>query len=187
MTDFSNEMHLGQDEIDEALIGCLADAASGHLDACAVCQQRVTAARLPIEDFKAVTMAWSERRSATMPTSLSTRLLESASRQRRLAWGAAVTTLLAVMIAAPLELQHYGSGRAGHDDSAELGTARAVGATGVVSGQQSTEEQIARDNQLLNEIDLELNSSNASSATLGLQTDHSSKVAHVEAVSEEQD
>ena len=86
MTDFSNEMHLGQDEIDEARIGCLADAASGHLDACAVCQQRVTAARLPIEDFKAVTMAWSERRSATMPTSLSTRLLESASRQRRLAW-----------------------------------------------------------------------------------------------------
>ncbi len=186
MTDLLKEVHLGQDQIDEALMGCLADAANGHLDACAICQQRVTAARQPIEDFKSVTMAWSERRSATMPTNLPTRLLESSSRQRRLVWGAAVTALLAVMIAAPLEL-HYGDGHAGREDSAELGASRAVGSTGVVSGQQSTDEQIARDNQLLNEIDLELNSSSENPATLGLQAVPGRRAAHVVAISAEQD
>jgi hypothetical protein len=185
MTDYLKEVHLGQDQIDEALMGCLADAASGHLAACAVCQQRVTAVQQPIEDFKAVTLAWSERRSATLPTALPTRLLESAGRQRRLAWGMAVTALMAVMVAAPLEL-HYGR-HAGSNDSAELGATHAVGATGVVSGQQSTEEQIARDNQLLNEIDHELNSSSENPATLGLQAVRSHRVVHGVAVRAEQD
>ncbi|QMV19515.1 hypothetical protein GOB94_13080 [Granulicella sp. 5B5] len=160
--------HLSEEQIDEAMIGGLASEAGGHLNICPMCQERLVTARLPIESFKAVSLAWSERRSATMPVPLQTGLLESLGGHRRLAWGAAVAMLLAVLVTAPLELRH--SGRMTVDDAAQMHTTNALGATGVVSGQQSTEEQIERDNQLLNEIDRELNTSGENPAELGLAT-----------------
>lgn len=160
--------HLNEDQVNEAMIGCLSAESEGHLDACALCQERLAMARLPIENFKALTLAWSERRSATMPVPAHVSLLASLNHRRRLAWGSAVVALLVVTIATPIELRH--AQRREADDAAQAHSVSALGATGVVSGQQSTEEQIARDNQLLNEIDRELNSSHENPADLGLET-----------------
>lgn len=163
--------HLQEEQINEALMGCLAEDASVHLAWCAVCQQQVAAVRLPIESFKTLSLAWSERRSATMPTELPVSLLTGVARRRRVAWGATASALLTVMIALPVGLRYSGRVAAGKA-TAVLSTDSAMGATGVVSGeqagQQSTDEQISRDNQLLNEIEHEVNSSSVDPATLGL-------------------
>lgn len=159
--------HLSEDQLDAALMGCMADETAGHLEACECCQQRVVAARLPMESFKAMSLAWSERRSATMPVPQPAGLLESLGRRRRLGWGVAVAAMLTVLIVTPLEMRH--GAHVATDDAAQI-HATALGSTGVVSGQQSTEEQIERDNQLLNEIDRELNASSENPAALGLET-----------------
>lgn len=59
--------HLTADQIDDHLIGDLAPAPAAHLAACALCADRVAAARSPLDSFHTVSTAWSERRSATLP------------------------------------------------------------------------------------------------------------------------
>lgn len=161
--------HLLEEQIDEALMGCLAEAAVGHLMACALCQQQVAAARLPIESFKTLSLAWSERRSATLPTALPQSLLQGVARRRRVAWGATATALLAVLVMLPAGVRY---GMRGGREAAGLRGGAAMGATGASyrqeTGAVSSEEQLARDNQMLHEIEQEVNSSGVDPATLGL-------------------
>ena len=64
----ATQHHLTLDQVDDHLIGDLAPAPAAHLAACSLCAERVAAARSPISDFQQVSTAWSERRSATLPT-----------------------------------------------------------------------------------------------------------------------
>ena len=146
--------HLTEDQIDDQLIGDLAPEATAHLAGCAECKARVAEVEAPIASFKTVSLAWSERRSATMSPAP---IAHTAPRwQRRLAWGSAVTAALAVGIAIPV-VRH-------NSDSATVQSA-SVSTRPVI-----TEEQIiAHDNQMLQSIDRELNSGVTSPESLGLQ------------------
>jgi len=94
--------HLTEDQMDDVLIGDLAAEAGAHLEQCADCQMRVETARAPIASFAAVSMAWSERRSATAPVTLVQVVI---SGQRRANWVAATTAALLVAVSIPLTMR----------------------------------------------------------------------------------
>lgn len=154
--------HLTEGQIDDALLGDLAAEASGHLAACALCQRQLIEARVPLESFKAVTLAWGERRSATMPVSLQERMLHDASGSRRRAWGTAAVAVLAVMVALPFGMRHEMGVR-------EQGSAQVTAQTAQPLQTEASSEQIDSDNQMLYEIETELSSSRTSSEAMELQ------------------
>ena len=84
--------HLSEDQIDDMLIGDLAPEPAAHLKQCTECQTRLEAAEAPMASFAAVSMAWSERRSATAPAKL--RMPVNAAWQRGASWAAAAAVLL---------------------------------------------------------------------------------------------
>jgi hypothetical protein len=62
-------MHLSEAQFDDAMIDLadLTPAAAAHLAACEACTARLREAQAPIAAFGSVSLAWSERRSATLP------------------------------------------------------------------------------------------------------------------------
>jgi hypothetical protein len=119
----------------------------------------VAAAEQPLASFRAVSLAWSERRSATLP------LQEFAPSQprwtRRLAWGATAAAALAFGIVVPGLHRPAASGT--------VAVAQVAAPTQVTPvAQLSRQEQIARDNQMLREIDRELDASVETPVALGL-------------------
>jgi hypothetical protein len=169
--------HLTEDQIDDALIGSLARNASGHLALCDHCAERVAEARMPLASFKAVSTAWSERRSATLPGVA----VPNAAGPQRLAWGAAaLTAALGFVIAIPMVQRHDRMTDAAVSTSAPqqvavvnaepvMAPVAAVASKSEAKAQNSDAEQISRDNQMLNVIDQELSASSESPATLELQ------------------
>ncbi len=152
--------HLSEDQINDHLIGDLGWPAAAHLAGCKLCESRVAVAVAPIEAFKAVTVAWSERRSATLPLHQS--IASSARFHPRVAWSAMLAVALAVGVAIPLAHQQRQESTQAHADSqaaAPMSNARNAG-----SG-----DQIVRDNQMLRAIDRELDASVESQEALGLQ------------------
>jgi hypothetical protein len=149
--------------LNDALLGDLVGEAAGHLAACAACQQQLVAARMPLESFKAVTLAWSERRSATMPVSLQARMLHNAAGSRRRAWMTAAAAVLAIAVAIPYGIQRHDA-----NPSATVESEQGTRATASVTI-EANEDAIARDNQMLDEIDRELDSNRASSEAIELQ------------------
>jgi hypothetical protein len=158
--------HLSEREIDSVLIGAPAAETTTHLSECGHCRQRVAEARVPITRFKAVTLSWSERQSATLP--LRSSAAGTMTWKRRAALAATATTVLLIGLAIPLtkgELQ-LAPEAAGHRSStAEVATVSAPalsatmkqgsaapedGATDIADNEQ--DEQIARDNQMLQNI-----------------------------------
>ena len=158
-------VHLSEDEIDDQLIGDLAAAPAAHLDACPLCTHRVTQAKDPIASFQSLSMAWSERRSATLP--VPNRSMNRSFWQRRGAWVTACS-VLAIGIAfanvghrasltvdvQPIQVQPSPQVAAGTDASRDTATPPA--------------EQISADNQMLQAIDDEIHTAPNSPATLGL-------------------
>jgi hypothetical protein len=69
--------HLTEDQIDELLMESLEPAEASrlraHVAGCEACAAQLTGIEAPIASFKAVTAAWSERRSATLPVRPATR------------------------------------------------------------------------------------------------------------------
>jgi hypothetical protein len=175
----NNAGHLTDDQIDDALIGSLSRKAAGHLAVCGRCAESVAAARMPLSSFKAVSTAWSERRSATLPQVS----IQDAARPQRLAWSAAVVTAtLGLVIAIPVMQKHERVNEAAATSTSTLSPQMAnVDAAPVVSGVMTRvderlprtaspdDEQISRDNQMLNVIDQELDASSGSSAALELE------------------
>jgi len=144
-----NAMHLTESQLDDYLIGDLAPEAQSHLDACKHCQALLAEAAAPLANFREVTLAWAERRSATLP------LVPAAKPSRataRLGWATAFAAALAIGVAVPV-MHHAG-----------------VSSHPVAATETASTEQIARDNQMLSAIDNELNASTSSAATYGLQT-----------------
>jgi hypothetical protein len=95
------DTHLTPDQIDDHLIGDLSRSAAEHLAFCDHCQTLVTEAEAPLATFNAVSLAWAERRSATLPVPTPAQ----ARPPHRLAWaslGTAATAAIALAVALPL-------------------------------------------------------------------------------------
>jgi hypothetical protein len=161
--------HLNEDELESVLIGDAAPEHTAHLAACEPCKAALAELEAPLAGFRAVTLAWSERRSATMPL----RDLQAAQSRaavagrKRFALSAGLAAALAIGVAVPV--LHY---EATHTDAAQsLPSAQAAATTETASAasEESPQQQIARDNQMLRAIDQELSSSVESPAALGLQ------------------
>ena len=164
--------HLSEDQIDDLLIGDLAAEPTAHLAGCEPCQTRVADAQAPIASFKAVSLAWSERRSATLPP----QFVRTASPawHRHAAWAATASAVLLVGIAVPMAKQAARSTPVAATaplakSSAQSGVVTAsvqpavqpqpAGARTVAASYSSQDEQIARDNRMLQAIDRELDAS----------------------------
>ena len=164
--------HLTEDQIDDLLMGELAAEPTAHLASCSTCKVQVEEFEASIASFKAVTLAWSERQSATLPSKLLRPV--SSTWQRGASWAAAAAVLL-VGIGVPLA-RHQTRGpqvvasnvasrvevaaakQAGDAATAQVREA-ATGAPGVVAVSGKSAAQIARDNQMLQAIDRELDAS----------------------------
>jgi hypothetical protein len=167
--------HLSDDQIDDQLIGDLAPESAAHLAACTDCSQRVASAAAPITSFESVTMAWSERHSATLP-------LPDLSAQRPL-WQRHMTTAMAaftfVLGFALINANYQFSARTPNFQPAHENPApRVVFPTPVFAQTSSVhiahpQAQISADNQMLKAVDMELEASAESpadsSSALGLE------------------
>jgi len=164
-------MHLTEDQIDDVLMGDPAAESAAHLEACSTCRLRVVEFEVSLAGFKAVTLAWSERRSATAPAKL--RMPVNAAWQRGASWAAAAAVLL-VGIAVPVA-RHETRGvqvvasntvsrveRGVAAQTAVATTARVretVPAAPGLAASGKSAAQIARDNEMLQAIDRELDAS----------------------------
>jgi hypothetical protein len=157
--------HLTEDQIDELLLGDAAADRRAHIRTCGECGARLAAAQEPLASFNAASLAWGERRSATLPLQLQPKPVGLfAGGRLQVAIGVAAV-VFACTLARPL--LH----REAPTESAQQATPPRVPAqpTAVVAQattpdvdsaqSQTPEDQIARDNQLLQAIDRELASS----------------------------
>lgn len=184
-------MHLTDEQMDDVLIGDASAEAAAHLKACPACAARMAAATMPMASFKAVSAAWSERRSATMPAIVPQRAGLGA-RGRMMAWSAALSAMIVAGIAVPVFLHQQQDAAAGRGvqaapvvaAQATTGVTAESGPTGVETvaysakpvgpsaGQQAVQEDIVRDNAMLLDIDRELDATNATPAVLTLESPH---------------
>ncbi len=150
--------HLTDDQIDDVFIGDLAQNCASHLAGCPECQARVAEMESTIASFKNVSLAWSERQSATMPVR-PVAMTVQAPYVRGAVWAAAITVVAVVGVAVPLA--HRGT-------KAPVARAESVAPQTFVA---EREEQIAQDNRMLRAIDRELDARVSSpSETFGLES-----------------
>ena len=163
--------HLTDEQIDELLMGSL-DAAQAadlrsHAAACEACAAKLAQLEAPIASFKAVTLAWSERRSATLP------VRPAATRSRwvmGLAWGSlAASALLAAVIPVlrheqnvRVEQAYRNAIKTQGSQAASASAQQPANSANTQSESASTDvpenpQEIASDNQLLAMVDEELN------------------------------
>jgi predicted anti-sigma-YlaC factor YlaD len=147
--------HLNANQIDALLMGDASRRTQSHLESCAECRARVAEAESSFKDFRVMAVAWSERKSATMPTSLSAALAHRASVRQPLAWSGAAMVLFAVGLFTTMSLTRV-------PDASQMESTKNA------SGYSMTAEDLAGDNQMLDEIDRELGNS-GNTAALGLK------------------
>jgi hypothetical protein len=167
---FSDD-HLSDDQIDDQLIGDLAAEPAAHLATCSDCSHRVALAAAPITSFDSVTMAWSERRSATLP-------LPDLSGQKPL-WQRHMSSAMAcftfVLGVALINANHEVAFKAAALHSAQpASTLQAVTPAPALTETASIniappEAQISADNLMLKAVDTELQPSAESPSALGLE------------------
>jgi hypothetical protein len=168
-------IHLSEEQIEDQLLGELSGGAAAHLAGCDHCTARVAAAAEPITDFCDVAMAWSERRSATMPLPVGP--TDGLLWQRRMGW---VTAAFAVA----LGLSLVGGGHRAAVETASVEPDQTLEATSaapaqvaaaprvvaVEAVQDTSADRYSGDNRMLQAIDTELDASVETPATLGLQS-----------------
>lgn len=178
-------MHLTEAQLDDAMIDLadLAPTAAAHLAACEACTARLREAQAPIAAFGSVSLAWSERRSATLPAQpvfarVAWRLPASAA--------AMCAAAMAMIVALPGLHHHADAAQASTQQPAQTASiavpsmtsmaAPAVYAPRETAGSPSTDDaQISRDNTMLRTIHQELEASaetpSALDSEMGLQPD----------------
>lgn len=170
-------VHLSDDQILNTLSGDVSAGVAAHLANCSVCSRRVAEAEAPIASFQAMTLAWSERRSATLPLHLPA--APPLAWHRRAVMAATATAALLVGLSVPLARHAAPSApvmtshaSVAPSSTAEVATVSAPVLTaamrhGIPEAQATVEntqakpqdEQIARDNQMLQNIDRALDNS----------------------------
>jgi len=162
-------MHLSEDQIDDMLIGDLAPEPAAHLKQCTECQTRLEAAEAPMASFAAVSMAWSERHSATAPVTL----LQAANSagQRRANWVAAATAMLLLAVSIPLTMRDNRTQVVASDTSmqtpakpvvvqqASNSAGQAQVQSAAIVHHEHPAAQLAQDNEMLQAINRELDAS----------------------------
>jgi hypothetical protein len=150
-----NSLHLTDSQLDDHLIGDSSPEIQNHLAACDLCSARLHTSLAPIASFDAATLAWGERRSATMPMQrFATREL---SWHQRLAWSASMAAAIAVGFAVPMATNQA---HVSHD--------QAFVASATAASTAQPDEQVADDNQMLQAIDDQFAASQDAPAALGL-------------------
>ena len=162
--------HLTEEQIDELLMGSLGPTEAAqvreHVAGCEACAAQLAEIEAPLASFKAVTLAWSERRSATMPVRPAVR--RAGSRWGLgFAWGSvAAAALLAAVI--PV-LRHEQNVRVQQAYNKAItqpipATVPATPANSASAQNDSTDtavpenaQEIATDNRMLAMVDEELN------------------------------
>lgn len=184
--------HITDDQIDDLLIGDLAPQPTAHLATCDLCNARVAHASETLSSFHNVTLAWSERRSSTLP--LPKRTPEIPLLQRQISWIA--TTFVLFLGLALLNTTHQLSLRStglnsvqGQSDAPETPTATNVqaisppdvpsqqafqasaepAANPVVAPSSARPSQIYADNQILEAVDSELDASVYTPSSFGIE------------------
>jgi hypothetical protein len=147
-------MHLTDEQLEDMLIGDATPAVAAHLSGCAPCTQRLAELEQPIAGFRAVSLAWSERRSATLP--LRDPSESTPSLARRYGWAAAMAAALAITVTVAT---HHREG----------GPDTAVATVAAPQAEARRQQQIAADNQMLAAIDHELDVSQATLAQFGVE------------------
>lgn len=163
MNDTTKILHLSEDELESVLIGDAAPESADHLAACEPCRAALAEMEAPLAGFRAVTLAWGERRSATMPL----RDLDAAQRRAASGWRQrfALSTSLAVALAVGVAIPVLR-----HTMPVETGRSQVAATDAAVSASAaSPDDQISRDNLMLKAIDQELDSRAESPVSLGLQ------------------
>ncbi|WP_158824350.1 hypothetical protein [Granulicella sp. S156] len=170
-------VHLSDDQILNTLSGDVSAGVAAHLANCSICSRRVAEAEAPIASFKAVTLAWSERRSATLP--LQPPAAPPLAWHRRAVMAATATAALLVGISVPLVRNEAPSApvvtspaTATPSSTAEVATVSTPALTAAMQHKipeapaavetaqtKPQDEQIARDNQMLQNIDRALDNS----------------------------
>jgi hypothetical protein len=175
LSEDQSHSHLSDSQIDDQLIGDLAAEPAAHLASCPVCIGRVAAAASPLDSFQSVTMAWSERRSATLPIPDFTQ--HQPFWQRHMAWatvcfvfaiGIALTNAGHQVVTRMAELQPM------QQDSTQAPTQQTAPSSAVLTETASAtgapqEAQTFADNQMLKAIDDDLDTSADNPATLGIE------------------
>jgi hypothetical protein len=172
-------LHLSNDQIDDHLIGALEPAAAEHLASCADCTARAAAAAAPIAGFVAVTNAWSERRSATLPLLSVTGNAAHRNFALRVTAAIAATAVLVLTFAvhpAMSPLSHPAVATQTMPAAPVAGQPQALTELASTGPTETTlsprermlRERISRDNQMLKAIDSALDT-DESAASLGLE------------------
>ena len=175
MSSMTANPHLTDDQIDDALIGDLAEDCAAHLAACDQCQLRLAEAEAPIVSFNAVSLAWSERQSATMPRPATS---GNAGWLPRALWAATAAAVLAVGIAVPV-MRHSPAENAETSVHSSAAVPTLMASTGPVDNPVAArDEQIAHDNQMLEKINRELTPTSSLDQDYGLQSVSGQMAAH---------
>ena len=185
--------HITDEQIDDLLIGDLAPQPAAHLATCDLCAARVAHASSTLSSFHDVTLAWSERRSSTLPLPKPTP--EIPLLQRQISWIA--TTFVLFLGLALLNTTHQLSLRSTGVDSIQrpsdspetpaAPTLQAVsqpdvpsrqafqapstepGTSPVASPSTARPSQISADNQILEAVDNELDASVYTPSAFGIE------------------
>ena len=134
--------HLNDEQFTAYLLDAGSDpAGTAHLASCAICQEELKLFRQSVSSFNNVTLAWSESRPLAQ--------IRKATPPSR-AWSPTATWVLAacLMLVAALSVAwHNGQDRHSLASHPTNGSAHA----------ENSEAEIARDNQLMTEVNLEIN------------------------------
>ena len=134
-------LHLSDDQFTRYLMDPDADGAeAAHLLGCTVCREELERFRSSVESFNSMTLAWSERHSITSPSYAASR--GSAEWVFGWSWSVAVMMLLAVGTSLHLRKEANQANPAIQASD---------------SYDQNSEAEIARDNQLMRAVNLEIN------------------------------
>jgi hypothetical protein len=172
----TTSLHLTDVQLDDLLIGGRGDlpaVVADHFTACELCRRRLAEAEAPVASFRDMSLAWAERRSATLPLHLAAPSA-AARRLNRASLLTAAAAGVAVAIALPV-FHHAGSAPAA--PAANLATANNT-AIQSITPVSATPEQIAQDNQVLYAIDRALDAPPETAATFNLEPATSRARAH---------
>jgi len=164
--------HLPEEAFDDVLIGLGSAESEAHLAVCDVCRGHLEEFQSNLQTFNQASLAWSQAISEARPVPVSMgagasslRLAARSAARRRmfipLGWAVATALLLVI------GLQVWNRERQ-PSLTANMATGNAVAGNSAIdksaktSMQSDTEAQIAQDNQLLQSVNLALNTSEAS-------------------------
>lgn len=131
--------HLTDDEFVSLLVHSEAEnSEAAHVLACALCREELERFRASIKSFNSLTLAWSERRSSTIPSYQGVTTMRKPIRP----WSVAALMLLAIGASLQLHRRLVVAAPAPHEQSQDS---------------QNSDEAIARDNELMRAVNLEIN------------------------------